>query len=205
MLKLYELPPSPNNTKVRMALRFKEIEFEPVEVPHDDRRAVLAASGQELTPVIEHDGVVLNDSEAILQYLDANFRDTPRLFPADRTGRRACDAFDEELQERLTQHWLPVFFKAIGVRRERDEQARGRFHEALDWLEGQLSERDGFSEGRGAICDLRVATWCTYALPGPALVERVPLFRRFRKFFAADSERLPQLGHFLEPWNERLG
>ena len=97
MLKFYELAPSPNNTKVRMALRFKGIEFEAIPVDPRDRTAVIEASGQELTPVIADRGIVLNDSEAILQYLDANYPDTPRLFPPERAGRKMCDRWKRKI------------------------------------------------------------------------------------------------------------
>ena len=65
MLKFYELSPSPNNTKVRMALRYKDIEFEAISVDPSARSTMIEVSGQELTPVIEDRGVVINDSEDI--------------------------------------------------------------------------------------------------------------------------------------------
>ena len=61
MLKFWELAPSPNNTKVRMALRFKEIDFSAIPVDPSDRAPVIEVSGQELTPVIEDRGIVLNN------------------------------------------------------------------------------------------------------------------------------------------------
>lgn len=81
-MKLWELAPSPNNTKVRMALRYKGIPFEVAPVEPSDRAPVLAASGQEATPVIEDRGIVMPESEAILHYLDANYPDTPGCSPA---------------------------------------------------------------------------------------------------------------------------
>ena len=110
MLRLRELSPSPNNTKIRMALRFKGIDFEAVPVDPADRRTLVEVSGQELSPVIEDRGIVLNDSEAILQYLDANYPDTPRLFPADRSRNR-CEAWKTELDSKIMPTWLPVFLK----------------------------------------------------------------------------------------------
>ena len=53
MLRFWELSPSPNNTKVRMALRYKKIDFEAVPVDPFKRQPVLDVSGQELTPVVE--------------------------------------------------------------------------------------------------------------------------------------------------------
>ena len=81
MLRFHELAPSPNNVKVRLALRYKDIPFDTIPVQAAERSPVLEVSGQVNTPVIEDRGIVLNDSEAILQYLDANYPDRPRLFP----------------------------------------------------------------------------------------------------------------------------
>ena len=108
MLKFWELAPSPNNTKVRMALRFKGIEFEVVSLGPTEREPVLEISGQEGAPMIEDKGIVLPDSEAILRYLDANYQDTPPLFPRDRVRRRACDAWKTTLDEKVGTPWLPI-------------------------------------------------------------------------------------------------
>jgi hypothetical protein len=55
-----------------------------------------------------------------------------------------------------------------------------------------------------AICDLRVAEWATYGLPGDGLIARVPLFAKFRDLFDVEPGSLPNLERFLEPWNGRL-
>lgn len=55
-----------------------------------------------------------------------------------------------------------------------------------------------------ASCDLRVAEWATYALPGDGLLARCPLFKKFRDLFAVDPATVPNLVRFLGPWNERL-
>ena len=64
MLRFWELSPSPNNIKVRMALRYKGIDFEAMPVDPFDRKPLREVSGQDLSPVIEDKGIVLNDSEA---------------------------------------------------------------------------------------------------------------------------------------------
>ena len=119
MLTFHELAPSPNNTKLRMALRFKGIPFTAQRVDAADRAPVRALTGQDLTPAIEDKGIVLNDSEAIIQYLDANYPDAPRLYPRERAGRRACDAWKRKIDERVATHWTAPFFFAI---KRRDEQ-----------------------------------------------------------------------------------
>jgi len=140
MLTFWELSPSPNNTKVRMALRFKGIDFDPVPVDPFERAPVLDVSGQELTPVIRDRGIVLNDSEAILQYLDATYPDTPRLFPRLREARRECEAWQRKLDETVAAHWLPGFLYCIGLREDLDEESLTRFRQALAGLNDELGD-----------------------------------------------------------------
>jgi len=201
MLKFWELGPSPNNVKIRLALRYKSIDFEAIPVDPADRGPVLEASGQVLTPVIGDRGIIINDSEAILQYLDANYRETPRLFPADRDGRKSCDAWKARLDEMVLTHWLPVFATAIGRRESFEPSATEGFSAWLFGLEDHLAGAASFGTPDQPINDLRVAEWALYALPGEKLVQRSPLFGRFKRLFAADEAALPRLNAFLEPWN----
>jgi glutathione S-transferase len=62
---------------VSLAAGLKGIALEHVVVPDDDRSQVSAASGQDLVPVIEHEGRVIHDSMAILAYLDELEPDPP--------------------------------------------------------------------------------------------------------------------------------
>lgn len=204
MLKFYELSPSPNSTKVRMALRFKGIEFEAIDVDSQDRSTMIEISGQELTPVIEDRGVVLNDSEAILQFLDANYREMPRLYPKTRSGRKDCDDWKSRLDQMVVPHWLPVFFTGLGKQESFDPKARQGFADALKKLDQELGEQQSFKGPEMAICDLRVAEWASYAFPGPGLIERVPLFAHLQELFAIEAGSMPRLERFLEPWQQRL-
>jgi len=204
MLRFWELSPSPNNIKVRMALRIKGIDFETIPVDFLDRKPLREVSGQDLSPVIEDKGIVLNDSEAILQYLDANYPDTPRLFPSDRS-RKQCDAWKTELDSKIVPTWFPVFMKSIGRSESFEAEARDGFEEFLAWLDGELAERDSFGAPGAVINDLRAAEWAVYALPGQKLLERVQLFRVIKENFAVVEGKYTRLEAFLEPWNARLG
>lgn len=98
---LYQLPPSPNNIKVRLALGYFGIDYEtvdlPVSFPPDpaDRRPVIELTGQPFTPALHHRGVAIYDSRAILRFLDAN-DGTPerRLFSADPDEMREIEEWE---------------------------------------------------------------------------------------------------------------
>jgi glutathione S-transferase len=203
MLKFYELAPSPNNTKVRMALRFKGIEFEAIPVDPRDRTVVIEVSGQELTPVIADRGIVLNDSEAILQYLDANYTDTPRLIPPERAGRKMCDRWKRKIDTEVASKWSPVFSSVLKFGDPHTPEQRQAFEDALGSLEDELGDRTSFAPD-APICDLRVAQWATYALPGPGVLERIRLWGKFRDAYGISPGTLPRLEKLIEPWNERL-
>ncbi|QDU82974.1 Glutathione S-transferase GstB [Planctomycetes bacterium Pla163] len=94
-LVLHTLPPSPFNTKVRLALSFKGLDYDTVEVHgFDGREAIVEATGQPLTPVIVDGDRKVFDSFAILRYLDANF-DGPRLYSNTREGMREIERWED--------------------------------------------------------------------------------------------------------------
>lgn len=204
MLVFHELSPSPNNLKVRLALRSKGIPFEAVPVDPSDRASVRAVSGQDLTPVVVDRGVVVVDSEAVLQHLDANYPDTPRLFPRDRAGRKAADEWKRTLDEEVGKPLVGWFFQILRRNPDADETIRANFAEAFRRLEARLDGRTTLaaSEDDGA-CDLRVAQWALYPFPSEALIARVRLFGRFREVFGLDPAEHPAIVRFLEPWGER--
>ena len=91
---LYDLAPSPNNIKVRLALGYKKIPYEKIPVDPRNREPLVKVSGQPLAPVMLHGETVVYDSYAILRYLDANFPKTPRLYSADRDTLKKIEEWE---------------------------------------------------------------------------------------------------------------
>ncbi len=205
MLKFYELTPSPNNMKVRMALKYKGIEFEQILVDYFDRQSLLEASGQDGSPIIQDKGIVLNDSEAIMIYLDANYPDTPRLMPRDLKSRYACDKWKRMTDDKIAAPWFRVWRYAIKRTDILDESAISAYVEGLHWLNDEIGDRDTFHDNpEMAICDLRAALWAVYALPSDALLARVGLLKSSKRIFDLDEKDFPNLMRFLGPWDDRL-
>ncbi|HEX6994057.1 MAG TPA: maleylacetoacetate isomerase [Gammaproteobacteria bacterium] len=96
-MKLYDHARSSAAFRVRIALNLKGCRYErvPVEFPDDpaDPRvaAYRAVNAQGFVPALEHDGVLLTQSLAIIEYLDARFPE-PRLVPAPPVERARVQA-----------------------------------------------------------------------------------------------------------------
>ncbi len=91
-MKLYEIPFSTNVERITLALAYKGLDVEHVEVDSADRAAVQEVSGQERVPVLVHDGRVVVDSTTILEYLEERYPDPP-LYPTDPARRAEVTVF----------------------------------------------------------------------------------------------------------------
>ena len=186
-LRLYQLPLSPNNVKVRLALGFKGLEWESVEVPFspgDDsgRAEVLRISGQPLVPVLVDGEKVIFDSHAILRYLDANFRDTPRLFAEDRPTLQAIEEW--ELWGRTTAPQpVGILFRAFleGRAEEVKEQARAALGPVIERLETALQDADWLVDGRFSAAEAVIAPWVAHTVLSEEQVAGKDLLRVFRE------------------------
>jgi len=86
VIRFYRFDFSTNCDRVALALAFKEIPCESVQIPPRDRSLVRKVSGQDLVPVIEHDGKVVADSMEIVKYLEDRLPGK-RLYP-EKSSRR---------------------------------------------------------------------------------------------------------------------
>ena len=92
MIRLWGFRYSTNADRVTIALAYKGVDHEEVAIDPGDRSPVRELSGQDLVPVIEHDGELLYDSPAILDHIEARFPDPP-LYPADASARAHVELF----------------------------------------------------------------------------------------------------------------
>ncbi|WP_439546846.1 maleylacetoacetate isomerase [Sandarakinorhabdus sp.] len=95
MIRLHGYWRSTAAWRVRLALAAKGLAYDSVAVNLLDNeqrgQGHLALNLQGLVPVLEHDGVVLTQSLAIIEYLDELFPDPP-LLPADPANRARARA-----------------------------------------------------------------------------------------------------------------
>lgn len=154
-MKLYGYFRSSASYRVRIALNMKGLDCEQVSVhlakgkQYD--REFSAISPQNLVPVLEHDGQLLYQSLAIIQYLEEKFPE-PRLLPKDSPGRNrvrslalisGCEIhplnntrvlayltdtlkLTEEQKNAWYRHWVTVGFTAL-EKRLATEKETGKF------------------------------------------------------------------------------
>jgi glutathione S-transferase len=92
VLRIYRIPLSTNVERVAMALAYKGVDVEWVDVDPDDRSPVRRVSGQDLVPVLVEDEFVLSDSSRIIAWLEAKHPDPP-LYPRDPARRAEVEVF----------------------------------------------------------------------------------------------------------------
>jgi maleylacetoacetate isomerase len=143
-MKLYSFWRSSAAYRVRIALNLKDLPYELVstQLSKGEQRsaAFLAANPQGLVPALEHEGRVLTQSLAIIEYLDS-LATTPLLLPRDPVARAqvasmaqaiACDIHplnnlrvtnylrqdlnqDEAAVQAWYGHWITEGFKALEI------------------------------------------------------------------------------------------
>jgi glutathione S-transferase len=187
----YELAPSPNNMKVRLALNYKELPFETVPVDPVDRAPVVKVSGQPLTPVLLHGETVVFDSASILRYLDGNFRHTPRLFSEDYNTMKAIEEAEVQARRDLgepirmvfRQFWTGKPDPAVG------EAASRLLNQASAGLEKRLSESAFLVGSTLTAADLFTAPLIHYGVLTPTQATANAVTRFFAQHLALGEGR----------------
>jgi glutathione S-transferase len=163
VIRLYRIPFSTNVERVALAAGHKGLALEYVDVPDEDRSEIVRVSGQELVPVLEHDGRVLTDSPRILEYLEESFPERP-LLPADPAKRAEirifCDWFNRVWKR------APNLYFAEGEQAEPDhgrlEELGGRMTASVPLFEDLLAGRD-FLFGELSLADVTAFPFLKYA------------------------------------------
>jgi len=164
VLRVYRIPFSTNVERVALLLAHKGLEVEWVDVDPADRAEVVRVSGQELVPVLDHDGTIVVDSPVILEYLDRRFPDPP-LLPLVPAWRAEVLIFVD---------WFNRVWKLppnlIADEEEKAEPDAARIAELAQELSGSLRLFEDLLDGRDflwgelTIADLTAFPFLKYAL-----------------------------------------
>jgi glutathione S-transferase len=142
-MRLYRIPFSTNVERVALALAYKGLDAEPVEVDPADRSPVVTASGQELVPVLEDDGRIVSDSTRILEYLEERYPDPP-LYPRDQARRAECVVFIDWFNRvwKVAPNAIEAELRQVNPDRARVATLGAEMERSLDLFEALLAERD---------------------------------------------------------------
>jgi glutathione S-transferase len=151
MLRLYRFRYSTNVERVALALAYKGLEVESVEVDPGDRAPVRAASGQDLVPVLIDGDEVIADSTRILHHLERRFPDPP-LFPADAAAAAEVEVFLDWFNRAWKREPNLITDAIQNGAADTEDVARwsARIRRRLDVFEGLLTGRDHLFGAFGA-------------------------------------------------------
>jgi glutathione S-transferase len=141
-LRVLSTPFSTNCERVALALAYKGLRVEWVEVPYDERELVEELSGQPLVPVLLEGDLVLPDSPAILRHLEERWPEPP-LYPREPARRAEVETFLDWFNH-VWKRAPNLLYDEVTKRRpdpERVEELGGRITAALDRFEALLDGR----------------------------------------------------------------
>jgi glutathione S-transferase len=199
--RVLRIPYSTNVERVAFALAHKSVAVDWVDVPDDDRSAVLEASGQPLVPVLIADhGEVVADSMRIVDWIEKR-RPDPPLWPSHRAARAEINVFVEWFN-----HVWKVAPNAIAAELGRAEPDAHVIHDHaehmrhwLAWFEDLLDGRDHLMGEHFGAADICAFPFLKYGVFAPADDDTDP-------FHQVLHEHLPIAGSFphLEAWIDRV-
>jgi maleylacetoacetate isomerase len=141
MMKLYSAARSSASFRVRIALNLKGLPYDyaPVDLVHGDqfKASFRGLNPAELVPVLDHDGAVLTQSLAIIEYLDEKYPQPPLLphEPLDRAYVRSIAlAIACEIHPLNNLRVLRYLVKELG----QSEQAKNAWYR--HWVEHGLAQ-----------------------------------------------------------------
>ncbi len=192
-MQLYGYFRSSASYRVRIALSFKGLGYDlrPVHLRRGEQQApdYVARNPQGLVPALVHDGAVLTQSLAIMEYLEERFPE-PALLPARAADRAWVRALAQvvacDVHPLNNLRVLQYLEKDLSV----DEDSRGAW--ARRWIE------DGFDAMEAMLKeDPRTGRHCFGDGPTLADVCLVPQIFNSRRF-AVDMSRYPTLARIHE-------
>ena len=196
MIRLYRAEWSTNCERVGLALAHKQLEAESVLIDYADRSPVEEISGQGLVPVIDDDGRVVNDSRAILAYLEDRYPE-PHLFPTDAAAHAGVDLFCDwyERVYKAAPNAIEEELERADPDRELIERCGSEMGERLDLFERLLDGRDYLFVEFGA-ADCVAYPFLKYAAGRDRADDE--LFHRILEEHQPLGDSHPRLGAWIE-------
>ncbi|MGI8781509.1 MAG: glutathione S-transferase family protein [Solirubrobacteraceae bacterium] len=151
MLRLYRFPYSTNVERVALALAYKGLDVEWIDIDPADRSPLREVSGQNLVPVLIDGDRIVTDSTRILHHLEERFP-APPLFPAEPAARAEVEVFLDWFNRAWKREPNLIVDALERGEGEGEDVARwtARMRRRLDLFEGLLDGREHLFGAFGA-------------------------------------------------------
>ena len=183
-IKLFQSETSMFCEKVRIVLAMKNLPYEVVDVRKDDRKSLIAFSGQRKVPVMDHDGQRIIDSTVICAFLEETYPGQS-IYPTGAVKKGLCLMLEDWADEVLN---LPVRTIRWGQSPEAREGAKKDLEIHLRTLD-QFFADGGFIFSVMTLADIAIFTQLHY-LYTAAGHEIPPGFKKLHGWMALMQESL---------------
>jgi len=179
MIKLHDFPLSGHAHRVRLMLSLLDLDYERIEVGlakgEQHSEAYLKLNPFHLVPVLEHEGLVIRDSNAIITYLAKKY--AKEWYPDDAVSSAKIHEWlsiaTKELSEGPGAARLVNVFGA-GL----DHQAViDKSHELFTIMNQHLSTNEWFALDQISVADIALYTYTAHAPEGDVSLENYPHIR----------------------------
>jgi len=197
-LRVWRIPFSTNVERVALALAYKGIDVEWVDVDPRDRSEVERVSGQRLVPVLDDNGTILFDSPLILEHLERRVPE-PSLYPREPCRQAEVRVFVDWFNGVWKQppNLIAAELERPDPDRARIEELGARMRESVDLFEQLLDCRD-FLYGDFGMADVIAFPFLKYARGVPEDDDEV--------FHRVLFDHQPLANHpRVTAWIERVG
>ncbi|WP_374437791.1 glutathione S-transferase family protein [Inhella sp.] len=169
-LELFAHPFSSYCQKVLIALREKGLDFE-LRLLGPDQTDTAAEFARlwplQRMPLLRAGEAVLMESTVIIEWLDLQHPDTPRLLPADLQAALQVRLFDRLFDQYVMTPMQKLVLDCLRPADQRDAYGLAEAHALLEktyaWLDSQLPEAGWAAGGRFSLADCAAAPSLFYA------------------------------------------
>lgn len=171
MYKLYDFLPSGNCYKIRLLLNQLHIPYQRINIDILQQQSrtpdFLQINPNGKTPVLEHNGRCLSESNAILWYLakESELLPTNDFTQAQVLQWMFFEQFSHEPYIAKSRYWISILH-AEAQYREQLAELKPQGYKALNVMEAHLAKNDFFIENRYSIADIALYAYTHAAEEG---------------------------------------
>ncbi|NIO08434.1 MAG: hypothetical protein GTO40_10670 [Deltaproteobacteria bacterium] len=151
-IRLFQFPTSMFCEKARIVLTHKNLPYEIVNARDDERKGLIAFSGQKKVPVMDYDGQCIIDSTVICNFLEEK-HPQQSIYPDNLRDKALCILLEDWSDE--------VLYHSVHMQRSKEppevrKEGVERMHRNLNDLEKLFGAKKGFIFDRITLADIGI-------------------------------------------------